>query len=281
MMRGAIAAAVAAIAFAASAGQPVAFVADVRGNATIEGDGKVAFLGELDAGTKLFLGTGSRVTITYARSGSEFTAIGPGEFVVSAEALRAEKGAAPVRHEVTPLADGAVVTRVSHSATASLRMRGVSKDSAEAAGTNVLEYPVDTRVATLQPMLRWHAGGVRNATLTVRDENGKQVWSGKAARAAVKPAVKLSAATRYVWTVATPKGALGEARFETLPEEQLARVDKSRAAARAFPERVAHALLLHDVGAEQDAREAWAQLARERPDLPELARLANGGSATP
>ena len=37
---------------------------------------------------------------------------------------------------------------------------------------------------------------------------------------------------------------------------------------------VLHALLLHDIGAQQEARAAWAALARERPDLPELAALA-------
>jgi hypothetical protein len=35
-----------------------------------------------------------------------------------------------------------------------------------------------------------------------------------------------------------------------------------------------HAVLLQEIGATQDAREAWAGLARERPDLPELAVLA-------
>jgi hypothetical protein len=34
------------------------------------------------------------------------------------------------------------------------------------------------------------------------------------------------------------------------------------------------ALLLQDLGAEQEAREAWAQLARERPGMPELEALA-------
>jgi hypothetical protein len=35
-----------------------------------------------------------------------------------------------------------------------------------------------------------------------------------------------------------------------------------------------HALLLHELGATQEARAMWATLARERPDLPELAALA-------
>jgi len=33
-------------------------------------------------------------------------------------------------------------------------------------------------------------------------------------------------------------------------------------------------LNVQDIGAQQEAREAWAQLARERPDLPELTALA-------
>jgi hypothetical protein len=35
-----------------------------------------------------------------------------------------------------------------------------------------------------------------------------------------------------------------------------------------------HALLLQDLGATQEARDAWNELSRERPDLPELAALA-------
>jgi len=69
----------------------------------------------------------------------------------------------------------------------------------------------------------------------------------------------------------TPKGVLGEAKFETLPAEVVARAEKSRAAARSFSDRVLHAFLLQDIGAAHDAREAWIGLARERPDLPELA----------
>jgi hypothetical protein len=72
----------------------------------------------------------------------------------------------------------------------------------------------------------------------------------------------------------TPKGWVGEAGFETLPAETMAKVGKSSARAKTFSERVLHALLLHDIGARQEARAAWAALARERPDLPELDALA-------
>jgi len=53
-----------------------------------------------------------------------------------------------------------------------------------------------------------------------------------------------------------------------------AKAEKSRASAKTFSERVLHALLLQDIGASQEAREAWAALARERPDLTELSALS-------
>lgn len=274
MIRAAVAAAAAALALGAAAASPVAFVTDVGGSATIEGDGKVAFLAELEAGTRLFLGTGARVSVTFARSGSEFALAGPGEFLVSAEGVVAERGAAPARHDVPKLADTAVIARLSRSATASLRMRSAAANPAKAAAT-ALQYPVDTRIATLQPALRWRAAQKgESATIRLHDESGRQVWSGKSANGTARPPVRLAAATRYTWSVATPRGALGEAQFETLPAERLAQAEKARSSARTFPERVLHAVLLQDFGADQDAQAAWAQLARERPDLPELARLA-------
>ena len=193
--------AVAAVAFAAGLAQaaPVAFVADIRGNATIEGDGKLNFLAEIEPGTRLLLGTGATVAITYAATGAEFTVAGPGEFLVAPKEVKAEKGAAPKRRNVGALADPTVVSKVSRNATASLRMRSLA------------------------------------------------------------PA-------------AAPTGT--EGRLESLPPEARARAEKSRAAARTFPERVMHAMLLEQLGATHDARQAWADLARERPDLPELAALA-------
>jgi hypothetical protein len=262
----------AALALAAQAADPIAFVADLKGNATVEGDGKLAFLAELAPGTKLLLGTGAVVSVTYASTGAEFTFGGPGEFLVTATEVRADKGAPPTRRNVTVLPDPGVVARVARTATASIRMRGVSPESPT---KTALEYPVNTRIATLQPTLRWQAdGGAADVTVSVTDAKGKEVWKGSAKPASVRPAVKLAPATIYTWTVMSPKGSLGEARFETLPSGAMAKAEKSRAAARTFPDRVMHAFLLQDIGALQDARDAWAALARERPDLPELAVLA-------
>lgn len=250
----------------------VAFVADIRGNATIEGNGKLDFLAELAAGTRLLLGTGATVAITYAASGTEYTITGPGEFLVTASEVKVEKGPLPARRAVITLPDPGIVARVSRAATASVRMRGIAAPST----ATVLEYPVDARVATLQPVLRWK-GDMSSDGVMVRvvDDRGREVWKARMQPNVAPPPLKLSPATRYSWTLMTPKGALGEAKFETLPAEAVARAEKSRAGAKTFSDRVMHAFLLQDLGATHDAREAWMALARERPDLPELAALAH------
>lgn len=273
VIRLAIVAAVIALSLGAQAADPVAFVADLKGNATIEGDGKLAFLAELSPGTTLLLGTGAQVSVTYASTGAEFTIVGPGSFVVTSNEVRAEKGAVPTRRAVAKLTDPGIVARVSRTATASLRMRGLTSDTAASKAS--LEYPVNSFVATLQPQLRWkddpQAGGF---TVSLVDASGKEVWKGSSKPSTARPSVKLSPATAYKWTVMTPKGPVGEARFETLSADAVAKAEKSRAAAKSFPDRVMHAFLLQDLGAVQDSREVWAALARERPDIPELAVLA-------
>jgi hypothetical protein len=270
-MRAALACAILALALGSHAAGNVAFVCDIKGSATIEGDGRLAFLAELAPGTRLLLGTNASACIAFAASGSEFTLAGPGEFLVTPTEMKAEKGTVPARRAVATLQDTGVVSRASQAATASLRMRGIVPGAVEA----VMAYPVDARIATLQPPLRlkdpakWEA-----ATLVVQDASGKEVWKGGAGSAAARLPVKLSPGTRYTWRVMNPAGAAGEARFETLPADSIAKAEKSRAGARRFADRLLHAFLLEEIGAVQDAREQWAALARERPDLPELAVLA-------
>ena len=253
----------------ALASAPVAFIADIHGNASIEGDGKVTFLAELKAGTRLLLGSGSKVSVTYASSGAEYTMSGPGEYLVSPSEVKAEKGAAPSRRVVNGVPDAGVIARISQTATASLRMRSV-RSSAKAA----LHSPVETRVSTLQPVLRFTGTSSDATEVRLMDAKGNEVWKGAAPSGEARPAVKLSPAARYRWTVMTPQGVLGEAQFETLGSEALAKAARSRSGARSFSDRVVHAMLLDDLGATQEAREAWAVLAKERPDLPELAALA-------
>ena len=98
--------------------------------------------------------------------------------------------------------------------------------------------------------------------------------SGQGRPEGTRPEVRMTAGTRYAWTLSSARGTIAEAQFETLPAEAMRRVERARAAARTFSERVVHALLLQELGAELDSREAWAALARERPEMPQLSGLA-------
>ena len=268
-MRPAYGAILLALALAAE-GAPVAFVADVRGAATIEGDGNLTFLTELSPGTRVNLGSHSTAAITYAASGTEFKLAGPGTFLVSADEVTAERGAKPGRRSVSVLSDASVVSRAAQTATASLRMRGIVPSGA---ATSALEFPVSTRIATLKPSLRWRAEPGEQYTLVLLDSTGREVWKGGGKTGVASVGVPLAADNRYTWNVASTRGSLGEAQFETLGSEAIRRAERSRSG-RSFADRVVNALLLQEIGAQQEARDAWAELARERPDLPELPALA-------
>lgn len=272
-LRFAIAAAAIMLAGTALAITPVAFVSDVQGEARVAGAGKVAFLAVIAPATTLVLEKGARVTLIYSATGAEFVLVGPGEFQVDAAEVKALKGAAPSRRNVTVRPDPTVVARVSQSATASLRMRSIAP--APKADPNILVYPRESRISTLQPTLRWSSEpGKTYAVAVVSAADGKEAWRGTAKSGSARLPVKLSPGSRYTWSVSSGGNALGEVRFETLPSEAVAKAEKSRLAAKSFSDRTVHAFLLHDLGAAQEAKDAWAALARERPDLPELAALA-------
>jgi hypothetical protein len=266
-MRAALFALLAALAIDAAGAEPaVAFVADIRGNASIEGDGPVAFLSEIPAGTHLLLGTGATVAVTFAATGTEFTLSGPGEFTVSATEVRADKGTAPAKRMVQALADPGVVSRAARgaTATASTRMRSlpVHVDATKTA----LEFPVDTAVATLQPNLRWRGPiKIHGYWIVVTDESGREVFKGTATTP-MRPTSVLVPDTRYTWTLAEDNVPVGSAQFHTLPAASIERVKRTRPI-KSFRDLVIHALVLEEVGATQEAREAWQQVARERPDL--------------
>jgi hypothetical protein len=269
-MRAALACAFLAWSQGIGAAGNVAFVADIHGSITIEGDGALTFLVELGSGTRLLVGSHATATITYAASGAEFAIAGPGEFLVTPTEVKSERGATPRLRQVAKLPDPATVTRISQAATASLRMRGMRSPAPQ----SLIAYPVDTRIATLRPAIRIAAGAARDVRLVLEDGDGREIWKGRGTQAGNRLPVALAPATRYRLVATAPGERRGEVRFETLPLDALALVEGSRSAATSFGERVIHAMLLQELGADQDAQAEWAALARQRPDLPQLQSLA-------
>jgi hypothetical protein len=103
----------------------------------------------------------------------------------------------------------------------------------------------------------------------------KPLLQAKATGNAFKVPAKLKPDSDYSWSVTTASGEVGSGKFHTLPAEAVQRIEKRRPSEKAeFSDRLLFALMLQEAGATQEAREAWAKLAQERADLPELAVLA-------
>ena len=255
----------------AGAADPVAFISDFKGDVAMNGAGRPPFLAELLPGTKLALAAGASAAVMYVASGEEFSLKGPGEFLVTLKGVQATKGAAPASRVPPTRVGTAVLVEVSRTATASLRMRSAFVPRGERPGP---VYPVGGRIATLQPTLRWTGEPGATYSVVVTSVSGKEVFRGTSKGPSLRLPARLSAGQGFLWSFSAGGGEPGEARFETLPTDAIAAAEKARAATRTFADRVLLALLLQDLGAAQDAQEVWAQLAAERPDIPELAGLA-------
>ena len=260
------------VSFVAGAADPIAFVSDIKGDVVMNGAGRPPFLAELLPGSKLVLGPESSAAVMYVVSGEEFSLKGPGEFVVTKQGVKATKGAAPSSRIPALRASASVLVQTSKTATASLRMRSAPAPKGDRAGPL---YPVNARIATLQPTLRWTGESDIAYSVVVTSLAGKEVFRGSTKGPIPAPAVPtLSRARGMRGAIPRAMPRPGDSRFETLPSDAIAAAEKARAVAKTFADRVLLALVLQDLGAAQDAREVWAQLAAERPDLPELAGLS-------
>ena len=259
------------ISFVARAADPVAFLSNIKGDVILAGAGRPLFLAELLPGSRLVLGPGGSAAVMYVVSGEEFACEGPGEFVVKREGVTASKGKAPSIHVPALKPDPAVLVRTSRTATASLRMRSAPAPSAKSAAPR---YPVNARISTLHPTLRWDGEPGTEYRLVVTSTDGKEAFRGSSKGPSLRLPSPLAADREYSWTVFAGEAVLGDARFETLPAETIAAAEKARAGARTFSDRVRLALYLEGLGATEDAKQVWATLAAERTDLPELAGLS-------
>lgn len=255
----------------ARAADPVAFVSDFKGEVVLNGAGRPAFLAELLPGSTLALGERATASVMYVVSGVEYAIKGPGEFLAGREGVTAVRGSPPTSR-VPPLrASERVLVRTSRTATASLRMRSAPVPRAAKAGP---VYPLDARIANLQPTLRWMGEPGAEYSIVVSTAAGQEVHRGKSRGLSLRLPQRLEAGRAYSWSVSLGEKALGEARFETLGSDVVASAERARAGAKGFADRVLLALVLQDLGASQDSREVWAELAAERPDIPELAGLS-------
>ena len=254
--------------------QTVAFVTNIKGDVALDGVPRPALLAEVAKGQKIVVSRDSAMSVMYAATGKEYVLKGPGEFVVRDTEIVAPSGMPPLVRNTEWRTSYKALENAAQTSAASVRMRSI----APARGAPpVMIFPTAGRVATLQPTLRWRAdasAGAVDVAIYVPGEE-KPVHTAVAADGSYRMPVSLKADTDYVWTIAASGQELGSGRFRTLGAEALQKLDVHRPAERSeFSDRLLFAVMLAEMGAQQEARDAWTRLSLERADLPELASLA-------
>ncbi len=261
--------------FPALGADGVAFVADLKGEVTVDGVPRPVLMSELGKGQKVVLARDARIAVMYIQSGKEYVLRGPGSFAVGEREITASNGMPPAMRETAWRASGDVIVRVAQASSASVRMRSYAPQAPD--GRPRLDYPTQGSVPTLQPTLRWIApdNTPGELALAVAGREDRPVAKAKVTGNAYRLTTKLQPDTEYAWSLSLAGRDVGTARFRTLPAGAIQTLDKRRPAEKSeFTDRLMYALLLQELGATQDAQEAWGRLAKEREDLPELGGLA-------
>ncbi|MEO8101144.1 MAG: hypothetical protein ABI790_01370 [Betaproteobacteria bacterium] len=273
----AIALSVAALSVQAQTG--IAFITDVKGDAGLDA-GKASLMAEIKKGARINCARECAVGVMYLLSGKEYVLKGPGDFLVGESEVTAKIGPPPTIRETKWKVSSQVVAQASQTSSASIRMRSLGSSKPEVPlPAERLIYPRDTKVATLQPAFRWtsaNAKGPFDFELKTGN-NAKPVYKAKAStmNLTLPGNVRLQPDAEYSWVVRSGAMDVGMTSFRTLPTHAIDLTQKRKPDDKAaFSDWLLYALTLKEVGADQDAGEVWSKLAKDRPDLPELAALA-------
>ena len=266
-------------ALSAQAQTGIAFITDVKGEAALDA-GKASLMSEIKKGARINCARECAVGVMYLLSGKEYVLKGPGDFLVGDSEVTAKIGPPPTVRETKWKVSSQVVAQAAITSSASIRMRslGTAKPEAPLPAERLI-YPRDTNVATLQPTFRWASASAKGPfDFELRNSsNGKPVYKAKASATNINlPGnVKLQPDVEYSWMVKAGTTDVGMTQFKTLPTHAIDLTKKRKPDDKAvFSDWLLYALTLKEVGANQDAGDVWEKLAKDRPDLPELAALA-------
>ena len=259
----------------------IAFVTDVKGDAAMD-TSKATLMAEVKKGARISCTKECAVGVMYLISGKEYVLKGPGDFLVGDNEVTAKIGPPPTMRETNWKVSSKVLSQVAQTSSASIRMRsvgGAQKAESVPLQAERLIYPRDTSVATLQPAFRWASANAKGPfEFELKASAGaKPVHKTKlnATSLTLPKNIKLQPDAEYTWMVKAAGNNVGTTNFKTLPAHSLDLTMKRKPDDKAlFSDWLLYALTLKEVGADQDAGEVWARLAKDRPDLPELAALA-------
>ena len=260
---------------AAVGGDGIAFISNLKGEVAVDGNPRPSLLAELSRGQKITVGRDSQASVMYIASGKEYVLKGAAEYLVKETEISGSSGMPPMTRDTAWRTNSKVLVQVAQTSAASVRMRSFAPPKEDRQPK--LLYPTQGNVATLQPTFRWRAADPKGqgefVLLAVGQE--KPVLVAKASGGSYRVPAKLRPDTDYAWTVTVAGNEVGAAKFHTLSAEATAQVEKRKPAEKAeFSDRLLYTLMLHEMGATQDARESWEKLSQERADLPELSAFA-------
>jgi hypothetical protein len=255
--------------------QGIAFITNLKGDVAVDGNPRPPLLGELSRGQKITVGKESQASVMYIASGKEYVLKGPADYHVKDTEISGAAGMPPVTRDTAWRTNNKVLVQVAQTSAASVRMRSIAAPKPDTAPK--LLFPTQDRVATLQPTFRWRAGDSVSQgefVLLVAGQD-KPVHKAKATGDTYRVPSRLLPDTEYSWMVTVAGNEVGTGKFRTLSSDAVAQVEKRKPSDKAeFSDRLLFTLMLHEMGATQEARESWSKLSQERADLPELAAFA-------
>lgn len=258
----------------------IAFLSDLKGEVNLDA-AKATLMAEVRKGARITCPRECLVGVMYLVSGKEYVLKGPGDFQVGDSEVTTKIGAPPALRETKWKVASQVVAQAAQTTSASIRMRSLNQSAKTEPPLPVerLLYPRDTKVSSLQPAFTWTSANAKGPFEFELKAAGsaKPIHKAKVAamRVDLPKSTKLAPDTEYSWSVKAGAMDVGMTSFKTLPAHALDTVAQRKPDDKApFSDWLLYALTLKEIGADQDAGEVWAKLARERPDLPELAALA-------
>jgi hypothetical protein len=270
-----VAAAVVVLALPAGASDAIAFITNLKGEVAVDGNPRPLLLSELAKGQRISVGKDSLASVMYIATGKEYVLRGPSDYQVKDLEISGSTPMPPTVRSTDWRTSNKVLVQVAQTSAASVRMRSLAKPKEDMAPK--LLFPTEGSIATLQPTFRWRgADGQQPGELKLHAVGQeKPLHVAKATGGSYRLPLRLKPDTEYAWSYAVAGDEIGSGRFRTLPAEALQNIDRRRPSEKAeFSDRLLFTLMLQDIGAIQEAREAWVRLAQERSDLPELSALA-------
>lgn len=262
------------VAAAKAGSEPVAMVTDIKGTATLTETGKqkqLTLLYYLAPGSELHIESGSAVVVTYFVKPMEFTLAGPAEVTIGTDGPQVTKGNKPeIRSFDSRRADAAKKfepIQRERVAFAAVQMRGPKPELKAVA-------PANTKVLSTTPEFSWtELPGVKHYRFVLLDGAGKALYErsldGTLLRLPKANALKYG--TAYDWRIeaeVSPGQTISTtATFNVIDAARAKSVAMARPKPGApFSERLLFAARLESEGLGGEAKQAWLELVKERPN---------------